>query len=212
MLPINKRFLQYFVGILLLICSFPLFAEGGKGIIGGLFMLTGGLICMPATLAYIEQELDFRFAKWFKYFVVILGFYSISIFGKSAERAYTGATSQPLFSDQQDKAITQDKEPTTEVKKTESSITTQVVVTTTTNPQTAENFENDDDDNDTESLDNTAEDYTTVAPALTRPQKVKAKRNSYSSGRREYIRGPRGGCYYINGNGNKTYVDRSLCD
>jgi TolA-binding protein len=27
-----------------------------------------------------------------------------------------------------------------------------------------------------------------------------------------YIRGPRGGCYYINGNGNKTYVDRSLCN
>lgn len=28
---------------------------------------------------------------------------------------------------------------------------------------------------------------------------------------RKYIRGPRGGCYYINRNGNKTYVDRSLC-
>lgn len=26
-----------------------------------------------------------------------------------------------------------------------------------------------------------------------------------------YITGPRGGCYYINGNGNKTYVERSLC-
>lgn len=26
-----------------------------------------------------------------------------------------------------------------------------------------------------------------------------------------YIRGPRGGCYYINGSGNKQYVDRSLC-
>ena len=29
---------------------------------------------------------------------------------------------------------------------------------------------------------------------------------------RTYIRGPRGGCYYINRNGNKTYVDRSLCN
>lgn len=26
-----------------------------------------------------------------------------------------------------------------------------------------------------------------------------------------YITGPRGGCYYINRNGNKTYVDRALC-
>jgi len=25
-------------------------------------------------------------------------------------------------------------------------------------------------------------------------------------------RGPKGGCYYINGNGNKTYVDRGLCN
>lgn len=29
--------------------------------------------------------------------------------------------------------------------------------------------------------------------------------------KREYITGPRGGCYYINRNGNKTYVDRSMC-
>jgi len=39
------------------------------------------------------------------------------------------------------------------------------------------------------------------------------KRNTgvrYAS--KEYIRGRRGGCYYINSNGNKTYVDRSLCN
>lgn len=28
----------------------------------------------------------------------------------------------------------------------------------------------------------------------------------------KYIRGPRGGCYYINSNGKKVYVDRSLCN
>jgi len=28
---------------------------------------------------------------------------------------------------------------------------------------------------------------------------------------RRYILGPRGGCYYINRNGNRTYVDRGLC-
>lgn len=26
-----------------------------------------------------------------------------------------------------------------------------------------------------------------------------------------YITGPKGGCYYINKNGKKTYVDRKLC-
>jgi len=29
---------------------------------------------------------------------------------------------------------------------------------------------------------------------------------------RTYYKGPRGGCYYINSNGNKTYVSRSLCN
>ncbi|WP_074406087.1 hypothetical protein [Aquimarina megaterium] len=29
---------------------------------------------------------------------------------------------------------------------------------------------------------------------------------------RTYYRGPRGGCYYINSNGNKTYVARSMCN
>lgn len=28
---------------------------------------------------------------------------------------------------------------------------------------------------------------------------------------KQYIRGPRGGCFYYNSNGNKTYVDRGLC-
>jgi hypothetical protein len=36
------------------------------------------------------------------------------------------------------------------------------------------------------------------------------RQQSRSSGR-VYQTGPRGGCYYINSNGNKTYVDRSLC-
>lgn len=26
-----------------------------------------------------------------------------------------------------------------------------------------------------------------------------------------YIRGPRGGCYYVSGSGRKVYVDRSMC-
>ena len=48
-------------------------------------------------------------------------------------------------------------------------------------------------------------------------QNSNSKSSSYSSSRkrhypsRSYIRGPRGGCYYINSNGNKTYVDRSFC-
>lgn len=38
---------------------------------------------------------------------------------------------------------------------------------------------------------------------------LKTTKPAKTSGR--HIRGPRGGCYYINSSGNKTYVDRSLC-
>lgn len=38
------------------------------------------------------------------------------------------------------------------------------------------------------------------------------KISSSSTANRTYITGPRGGCYYINRNGNKTYVDRSFCN
>jgi hypothetical protein len=44
------------------------------------------------------------------------------------------------------------------------------------------------------------------APVQTVPEPVR------STSGRTYIRGSRGGCYYINSHGNKTYVDRSLCN
>lgn len=47
-----------------------------------------------------------------------------------------------------------------------------------------------------------------VAPA----PKRKIKISSRSSSSRVYLTGPRGGCYYVNSNGNKTYVNRSLCN
>lgn len=41
--------------------------------------------------------------------------------------------------------------------------------------------------------------------------KVKSEDNSKNLPSRKYIQGPRGGCYYINSGGGKTYVDRGLC-
>jgi len=48
--------------------------------------------------------------------------------------------------------------------------------------------------------------------AVKSPKEVYKERTFYKPNRRHYITGPRGGCYYIDGNGNKTYVDRSLCN
>lgn len=46
-------------------------------------------------------------------------------------------------------------------------------------------------------------------PTAKRKTKVASSRTSSST---IYMTGPRGGCYYINSNGNKTYVSRSLCN
>lgn len=43
-------------------------------------------------------------------------------------------------------------------------------------------------------------------------QKKKPSTRANISSKRRYIRRPRGGCYYINRNGNKTYVSRSSCN
>lgn len=52
----------------------------------------------------------------------------------------------------------------------------------------------------------------TAMPLVGAPSRPRATQPARSSSRSGYIRGPRGGCYYINRNGNKTYVDRSMCN
>jgi hypothetical protein len=52
---------------------------------------------------------------------------------------------------------------------------------------------------------------------LSAPFIINAQNALAATGRRrnnptKYITGPRGGCYYINSKGKKTYVDRSRCD
>ncbi len=48
------------------------------------------------------------------------------------------------------------------------------------------------------------------APRMSTRAQTSSSASRWSSSRR-YYRGPRGGCYYINSNGNKTYVDGSYC-
>jgi hypothetical protein len=53
-------------------------------------------------------------------------------------------------------------------------------------------------------------DAETSSSTETKQTRTTEPRSSTPS--RRYIRGPKGGCYYINSNGNKVYVDRSLCN
>ena len=55
----------------------------------------------------------------------------------------------------------------------------------------------------------------TIENSVKTPRRKAGSTKSASTGTeptsRRYIRGPKGGCYYINGAGNKVYVSRSLC-
>lgn len=53
---------------------------------------------------------------------------------------------------------------------------------------------------------------TTASSAAATTAKPAALSKSSGSSDGKYIRGSRGGCYYLNTSGNKTYVDRSLCN
>ena len=59
------------------------------------------------------------------------------------------------------------------------------------------------------------DEATTTSDATTTqerdPVRVIAPTTRSNTGR-VYIRGPRGGCYYISGSGSKVYVDRSVCN
>ena len=47
---------------------------------------------------------------------------------------------------------------------------------------------------------------------ITPPETYSIPQPTRSTADRGYIRGPRGGCYYISGSGRKVYVDRSMCN
>ena len=47
---------------------------------------------------------------------------------------------------------------------------------------------------------------------ITAPETYSLPPTTRSTADRVFIRGPRGGCYYISGSGRKVYVDRSMCN
>jgi hypothetical protein len=52
----------------------------------------------------------------------------------------------------------------------------------------------------------------TTSSATTSSAKATALSTSSGPGDRKYFRGSRGGCYYLNSSGKKTYVEKALCN
>lgn len=219
-----KTSLQYIFGIALLLFAIPMFLEGGKGIVGSLVMLTGALICIPPTRKQIETKFNFSFNRTSKYVLVLFSWLSIGLFGKiktptekeiNYNTTVQNVASQKIENKEVEKQV-EDKRNLTNSQELSSDTTTrkfdtngneksnEIVVT----KPTVEKEKN------TERYSNS---YVSTTPTTTTAYKKKKKKstgygNSYTSGRSGYTLGPRGGCYYINDNGKKVYVDHSYCN
>jgi ketosteroid isomerase-like protein len=50
-----------------------------------------------------------------------------------------------------------------------------------------------------------------VAPSTEKPSTEKTDKPQTEPADRTYVKGPRGGCYYVNPSGSKVYVDKKFC-
>lgn len=181
----TKLTLQNVFGVLLLILSIPMFLEGGVGILGSLFMIIGGLVSIPKTRQLIEERFNVKFSKPIKVIVILFGWLSIGIFSKPIPPTAT-------------ENVVNDQETTTSAATVVSAGDTTVAANNVLNPEGKNTITSIDENQTYSSGVNTV--------------KANKKRNSNSSGSSGYIRGPRGGCYYINSKGKKVYVDHSYCN
>lgn len=66
-----KTTLKWISGILILMMSIKPFYSGGKSIFGGILFIVAGLLCLPPTLAFIENQINLRMKSYVKYLIVI---------------------------------------------------------------------------------------------------------------------------------------------
>lgn len=200
------RLVQYLYGILMSFMSIMFFVQGGfGGFIGGIIVLVTSLFCIPVIREIFEKSYNCKVSRPVKFVVVIFGYICFYIF--------------------------MDKDSTTNKNTLNQSTSTEIVSDSNTQ-KTIDSLSN-----VIAELENKNKDGENIAPLpirakgdhssntqynnSTNSRKVSKKRgkaqrtgygNSFYSGNSGYIRGRRGGCYYINSHGNKVYVDRSYCN
>ncbi len=223
----TKVFLQYVFGIILLILALFMFSDS---ILGGLIMMSASLICIPKTRFFLEHKFNIIFQKQFKYLIVFFGWISIGIFAKPSKTPIStedkssisyGNTNASVISEKQampnentNETLVQDEA----VKYNNDGNRIKELQNTKRNVGVGNNKVNtniesasQEDKHVTQSVSHKTNprNYNDVNP---QHQKAIGASKSANSNSRQYIRGPRGGCYYINSNGNKTYVDHSFCN
>lgn len=186
-----------------------MFAEGGKGIIGAIILIAGGLICVPKTRRIIEQKYNFQFSKPAKYIAVIFAWFSIGVFSKPTSQNTTKENTANSF---YSTPTTKNETPLSTDTVTEANVP---VTRNQTTEVKSEEVKKQSSKIQSNKSSVSSQNLTTKSTSSVSKKSKKKKSgygNSYTSGRSGYIRGPRGGCYYINSNGRKVYVDHSYCN
>lgn len=145
-----------------------------------------GTFCIPPILEAIELKLGAQFKTGFKYAVVIGGYMLSALIGA------------PVMDQESEQAV----ETTAASKDTTSTSKDTVVASPSVQATKAE----------TKPTPEPEQIPMSARVPEEEPQQEVEQRPRHTYKSKGYIRGPRGGCYYINAYGNKVYVDRSLCD
>lgn len=197
------RLVQYLFGILGTLSSTALFAQGKlKGILGGLVVFTISLFCIPVLRESFEKKINYKFSRAKKYLIVIFGYMIMFLcidYDTNSSKEFKKANKQvqDTILDSSLKII--DKEFTDLENSSDSHKNNMIPLPVVSKGNHSSNAQF------------SEQSIRKVSRKKSKKQKA-GYGNSFYSGTSGYIRGSRGGCYYINRNGRKVYVDRSYCN
>lgn len=182
--------LQHIAGIFLLMGA--ILAFGGGSVLSGAFLLVSGLLCMPFVRQGLHRQ-GIHFNTLTKYAMVVGGLV-LGLLAKPGNRPEGPATAEPL--------ATQTDAPAAELPLSYAATSRHYARRKLVKKP------------------HSLRGYHTRRPGPVRKSSASSHRDRasrpsaghrYAATGRAYITGPRGGCYYINANGRKVYVDHSYC-
>lgn len=212
-----KTLFQHIVGVLLLILSLGMYFD--KAFIGATLMLIGGLVCVGFTRRWIEKKLNFSFSRKVKYWLAGIGVMAFPVFvphqppvnapelpKAEAIAAIPAAPLAPPAPVKDNQVVSAPIVAQIPQEKVKPGVVAEPVIAKPAQAQASNNLMN----------------TSTKSKVVETPTKSRSlhsggssSKSSSSGGRAKghggYMLGPRGGCFYMNAHGNKTYVDHSFC-
>lgn len=193
-----KVLIRWFIGILCLFMSFSSMIL--QSYTSGILFLSTALVLIPPVFAFIEETLNIQTKREVKYGLVLTGYVASMMTMNPKMPEQMSVTEEKRIVTDTVKVIVRDtiKTVVDEPKKAAVVGAKKAAVVETKKAAVVDKTLS------SSLVASTKEKSSTSTPKV----QLKSKRGRTS----QYITGPRGGCYYINANGKKTYVDHSYCN